>query len=256
MRTAFRALLAAGVAGTLMIGAGPVRAADAFTPEQKAALGQVIRDYLIQNPEVLDEAMAALEKKRSEQAEAQQNEIITNKAAQLLNSPHQVVLGNPAGKVTVVEFFDYNCGYCKRALPDMVSLLDQDKDLRFVLKEFPVLGPGSVEAAHVAAAVNVVAPDKYFEFHKKLLGGRGEANKARALEAAGAVGIDTAKVEAAMKAPEVQTALEESFTLANGLGLTGTPSYVVGQKVIPGAIGMPKLKERITEVRACLPKAC
>ncbi|WP_407050909.1 DsbA family protein [Methyloraptor flagellatus] len=256
MRKTLKTILAAGVAGSLLFGAASAGAAESFTAAQKEELGQIIKQYLLENPEILDEAMSALEKKRADQAQAQQSRTIAEKASLLLNSPRQVVLGNPKGDVTVVEFFDYNCGYCKRAMPDMLALLEQDKNLRFVLKEFPVLGQGSVEAAHVATAVNKLAPEKYLDFHKKLLSARGEANKARAMEAAVAVGLDAAKIEAEMKSAEVQASLEEGFGLANGLGLTGTPSYVIGQQVIPGAIGMPKLKDRIAEVRGCLPKQC
>ena len=233
------------------VAGAPTRAADAnLTPTQKAQFEAVIRDYIIAHPEIIEEALGALEKKRTEEASVKQSRTITERADLLFDSKRQIVLGNPKGKVTVVEFFDYNCGYCKRALTDMTTLIDQDQDLRFVLKEFPVLGQGSMEAAQVAVAVALVARDKYGEFHKKLLGGRGEANRARALDAAEAVGIERKKVEGELANPEIGATIEESYGLANGLGLTGTPSYVVGKQVIPGAIGLEKLKAQITEARA------
>ena len=158
----------------------------------------------------------------------------------MFTSPRQVTLGNPQGDVTVVEFFDYNCGYCKRAMTDMVELIKNDPKLKFVLKEFPVLGEGSVQAAQVAVAVRMQdkTGKKYLEFHQKLLGGRGQADKARALAVAKEVGMDMARLEKDMASDEVKATLEESFKLAEALGLNGTPSYVVGADVVIGAVGL------------------
>src|SRR5206468_10930162 len=143
----------------------------------------------------------------------------------------QVTLGNPQGDVTVVEFFDYNCGYCKRAMADMFDLLKGDGKLKFVLKEFPVLGEGSIQAAQVAAAVRMQdkTGKKYLEFHQKLLGGRGQADKARAMAVAKEVGLDTARIEKDMKSEEATAAINESMKLAEALGINGTPSYVIGK---------------------------
>ena len=161
------------------------------------------------------------------------------------------MLGNPDGKVTMVEFFDYNCAYCKRALPDMMSLLKSDPDLKFVLKEFPVLGPGSVEAAHVAVAARMQDPSgkKYIEFHQKLLGGRGPADKARALAVAKDVGFDVARIEKDMNSDEVKDTIDEDMKLADELGVSGTPSYVVGDQVVVGAVGLDELREKIKDLR-------
>jgi protein-disulfide isomerase len=161
------------------------------------------------------------------------------------------VLGNPKGDVTMVEFFDYNCGYCKRAMGDMLTLLKTDPHLKVVLKEFPVLGPGSVEAAKVAVAVRMQdkTGKKYLEFHTKLLGGRGEANGARALAVAKEVGLDMNQLQKDMASDEVKTTLNEDFKLAEALGLNGTPSYVVGQNVVVGAVGLDALKEKINTSR-------
>ena len=155
-----------------------------------------------------------------------------------------MVLGNPQGNVTVVEFFDYNCGFCKRALPDMMTLLKTNPNLKFVLKEFPVLGPGSVEAAHVAVAARMQDPTgkKYIEFHQKLLGGRGPADKARALAVAKEVGFDMTRLEKDMNSDEVKTTIDEDMKLADSLGVSGTPTYVVGDEVVVGAVGLDELK--------------
>jgi protein-disulfide isomerase len=173
----------------------------------------------------------------------------------LFSSPRQVVLGNPAGNVTFVEFFDYNCGYCKRAMDDMLTLLKNDPKLKVVLKEFPVLGPGSVEAARVAVAVRMQdkTGKKYLEFHQKLLGGRGPADQARALAAAKDAGLDMARIEKDMASDEVKATIEESFKLADALGLNGTPSYVVGNDVVVGAVGLNSLKEKVNAARCGKP---
>jgi protein-disulfide isomerase len=176
---------------------------------------------------------------------------IKDNNATIFNSTHQVVLGNPQGNVTMVEFFDYNCAFCKRALPDMMSLLKADPNLKFVLKEFPVLGPGSVEAAHVAIAARMQDPtgNKYIEFHQKLLGGRGEADKAHALAVAKEVGFDMARLEKDMDSDEVKQTIDEDMKLADALGVNGTPSYVVGDEVVVGAVGIDELKAKIQAER-------
>ncbi|HMA55462.1 MAG TPA: DsbA family protein, partial [Pseudolabrys sp.] len=163
----------------------------------------------------------------------------------------QVVLGNPDGNVTFVEFFDYNCGYCKRAMDDMLTLLKDDPKLKVVLKEFPVLGPGSVEAAQVAVAVRMQdkTGKKYLEFHRKLLGGRGQADKARALAVAKEIGLDMARLDKDIGSPEVKVTLQESFKLAEALGLNGTPSYVIGENVVVGAVGIDALREKVNTSR-------
>lgn len=222
----------------------------------RAAIEAIVHQYLVQHPEVLEEAMAALEKKQTAAAAENQAKVLAEKASVLFDSPRQMVLGNPKGDVTMVEFFDYNCGYCKRALPDMMALLDRDKNLRIVLKEFPVLGPGSVEAAKVAVAVARVAPDKYLDFHKRLLGGRGEANRARALEAANSAGVDSNALDRMLTDGEIGATLEEVYGLANGLGLNGTPSYVIGSKLVPGAVGVGRLEQEIASARCTATGKC
>src|ERR1700733_7115784 len=155
--------------------------AQTFSTDQRHEIESIVKDYLVQHPEVLQDAMDALDKQQK-QADADKARVtIKDNNATIFNSPHQVVLGNPQGSQTMVEFFDYNCGFCKPALPDMMSPPKPAPDLKFVLKEFPVLGPGSVEAAHVAVAARMQDPTgkKYIEFHQKLLGGRGPADKAR-----------------------------------------------------------------------------
>jgi len=237
-------------AAALALIALPAAAQD-FSATQRSEIEKIIKDYLIKHPEVLQEAMAELEKKQQLAETEKARSAIKNHSDALFNSPRQVVLGNPQGDVTFVEFFDYNCGYCKRAMADMFDLLKTDPKLKVVLKEFPVLGPGSVEAAKVAVAVRMQDPGgkKYMAFHRELLGGRGQADKARALAAAKDAGIDMTRLDKDMASDEVKKTLETNLKLAEKLGLNGTPSYVIGSNVVVGAVGLDKLKENINTAR-------
>jgi protein-disulfide isomerase len=230
--------------------AAPARA-QSFTGEQRSEIERIIKDYLMSHPELLQEVMNELEKRQAQVEAEKHRAAVAENSAAIFSSPRQVTLGNPQGDVTVVEFFDYNCSYCKRAMINMLELLKNDGKLKFVLKEFPVLGDGSVQAAQVAAAVRMQdkTGKKYLEFHQKLLSGRGQADKARALAAAKEVGLDIAKIEKDMASDEVKATLEESFKLAEALGLNGTPSYVVGKDVVVGAVGLNTLKEKVNAAR-------
>src|SRR6516164_8150663 len=171
--------------------------AQSFSADQREEIGHIVKDYLVAHPEVIQDVMAELEKRQqSAEAEKHREAVVENKAT-IFSSPHQVVLGNPQGNVTMVEFCDYNCGFCKRALGDMLDLIKSDSNLKFVLKEFPVLGEGAVEAARVAVAARMqdTTGKKYIEFHQKLLGSRGAADKMRALAVAKEVGFDMARIE-------------------------------------------------------------
>ena len=249
-------LVPGALAGLLALGMTPAAQAASFDSAQRSEIERIIHDYLVEHPEVLQEAIDSLEKKRNEAQSAAQKQAMEQNRDKLFDSPRQVVLGNPQGDVTMVEFFDYNCGYCRRALSDMLELIRTDPKLRVVLKEFPVLGPGSTEAAKVSIALKRQGIDKYLAFHQKLLGDRGEANEQRALDAAKSVGADMARLKKDMADAEVQATLEESFKLANALGLTGTPSYVIGQEVVPGAVGAATLKEKVGEARAACGATC
>ncbi|MDR6660910.1 DsbA family protein [Tardiphaga sp. 20_F10_N6_6] len=250
----FRFLASAGPALALALalcGAPAVASAQTFNDAQRGEIQKIIKDYLITHPEILEEVSAELTKRQA-QAEAEKHQAaIAANANTIFNSPRGVVVGNKDGDVTFVEFFDYNCGYCKRAMDDMVGIMKNDPKLKVVLKEFPVLGPGSVEAAQVAVAVRMQDPTgkKYLDFHQKLLSGRGQADKARALAAAKEAGLDVARLEKDMASPEVRATIEENFKLAESMGMNGTPSYVIGKQVIIGAVGADALKEKINQAR-------
>jgi protein-disulfide isomerase len=241
--------------GLLLVGLPAAGMADEFAGPQRAEIERIVREYLVAHPEVLQEAMTELEKRQSAAETEKHDAAVKEFSKPLFNSANQVVLGNPQGNVTMVEFFDYNCGYCKRAMDDMTDLLKNDPNLKVVLKEFPVLGPGSVEAAQVATAARMQdrTGKKYLDFHLRLLGGRGQANKARALAVAKEVGFDMARIEKDMDSAEAKASIQESFKLAEALGLNGTPSYVVGKDIMIGAVGLPALKEKISTARCGKP---
>jgi len=223
----------------------------------RAEIEAIVKDYLLRNPEVLRDALIELEKRGKAEEEAQRARAVTELGPKIFNSPRQVVVGNPQGKVTLVEFFDYNCGYCKRALEDLASLMKKNADLRVVLKEFPVLGPGSIEAAQVAHAFRMQANgEKYWTFHQKLLSTRGQVGKAQALAAAKDAGADMTRLNRDLESDEIRAGLAEAMQIADALGLSGTPSYVIGEEVVVGAVGADDLQKRIDAMRKCGRASC
>jgi protein-disulfide isomerase len=232
----------------LALAAAPQAAsAQSFSDTQRGDIEKIVREYLIKHPEVLEEAMNELTKRQAAaESEKHQASIAQNSDA-IFNSPRGVTIGNKDGDVTFVEFFDYNCGYCKRAMTDMLDLMKADPKLKVVLKEFPVLSQGSVEAAQVGVAMRMQDPTgkKYLDFHQKLLSGRGAADKTRAMAVAKEAGADMAKLEKDLASAEVRATLEENMKLAESLGMNGTPSYVIGKQVVVGAVGAESLKEKI-----------
>jgi protein-disulfide isomerase len=234
------ALLALALCG------GPFAAsAESFSDSQRGEIETIIKNYLLAHPEVLEDATNELNKRKTEADEKKHQATIAENAETIYNSPRGVTLGNKDGDVTFVEFFDYNCGYCKRAMADMLDLLKNDPKLKVVLKEFPVLSEGSVEAARVAIAVRMQDPNKYLDFHQKLLGGRGPADKARAMAAAKDAGLDMARIEKDLASPEIKATINENVKLAEDMDMNGTPSYVIGKQIVIGAVGLDGLKEKI-----------
>ncbi len=226
-------------------------------PPELDAFEQRVRAYLLENPEVIMEALGVLqERQRAAEAENLRQAIGAHRA-ELLNDPASPVGGNPAGDVTVVEFFDYNCGYCKKALADVQTLMKSDPKLRVVLKDFPVLGPDSVEASRVALAVkNQLQSPKLFDYHVKVMETRGRVNGERALAVAKEMGADLARLQRDMEAAEVKTALATNVELGDKLGLTGTPAFVIGEEVISGAVGLEPLRKIVAATRQCGKAVC
>ena len=247
---------AAALAATLLMPPTLAHAAE-FSAAQKNEIGAVVKEYLLANPEVLRDALAELDKRQKSDELAARQKVVSDQAGLLFSSVNQATLGNLKGGVTIVEFFDYNCGYCKRSLDDMAKLMKADPNLKVVLKDFPVLGPGSVEAAHVATALrNQFKGDKFWDFHQKLLGTRGQIAKAQALAAAKDLGADMDRLEKDMAAPAIKESLQEVALLADQLNLTGTPSFVIGQDVVVGAIPYEEMKSKVDNVHKCGKVAC
>ena len=229
----------------------------AFTDAQRQAIEAIVKDYLIKNPDVLQEAIAEGEKRQLETQRLAQAAALKESREALLNSPHDVVAGNPQGDITLVEFFDYNCGYCRKALSDLQTLIKTDPKLRVVIKDFPVLGPESLEASQIALAVKQqVKGEKLFEFHQKLLESKGRVNGARALQVAKEMGLDVARLQKDAAGPEVKAALSENRGLGDKLGLSGTPAFVIGEEIIPGAVGVEPIRKTIADVRQCGHASC
>jgi protein-disulfide isomerase len=245
------------IAIALAVSAPAPASAQTFAPDQRSEIEKIVHEYLLSHPEVLQEAMAELEKRQNAEDAEKHLAAIKDHAPAIFSSPRQVNLGNPQGDVTMVEFFDYNCAFCKRAMSDMLDLMKGDPKLKVVLKEFPVLGEGSMQAAQVAVAVRMQdkTGKKYIDFHTKLLGGRGPADKARALAVAKEIGLDMARLDKDLQSDEVKQTLEENLKLAEGLGLNGTPSYVFPAEVVVGAVGLPALKGRVNTAR-CGKETC
>ncbi|GGA81547.1 DSBA oxidoreductase [Brucella endophytica] len=260
MKKAITITLASGLAGLaalfVAVQAGHVRlapeavaASTEAAPLDRAAVEQIVREYLIKNPEVMLEVQSALEAKQAAAARDGQREVIAANADKLFKASGDAVFGNPKGDITVVEFFDYNCGYCKHALPDMDALIKSDPNIRFVMKEFPILGPDSVKAHIVAQAFKALMPEKYLEFHRALLGNQGRATEDSTIALAVKLGADEAKLREKMKSPEITEVFQTNYQLANALNITGTPSYIIGNEVVPGAIGLEGLAQKIAEER-------
>ena len=253
---AFALTVAAPAAPAFAQNASVAAKQSSFDAKQTGDIETIVHDYLVQHPEVLLEALDALEAKRGTEQLATQKKAIGEVSPALFETPKDTVIGNPDGDVTVVEFFDYNCGYCKNALSDMEAMVKADPELRFVLKEIPVLGPQSVAASKVSLALRKVAPDKYAAFHQKLLGSRGMADEASALAVASSLGVDPKALKPLIDSSEVGAELSELGEMATTLSISGTPSYVVKDQVLAGAVGIDALKTAVSNVRQCGSATC
>jgi len=206
--------------------------ARAFSESQKKEIEAIIKDYLLANPEVLVEAQNALEAKMDKVQSERMAVAIKDNAAELYR-PAASPIVNATGDVPVIEFFDYNCGFCKKAFPEVAQLIDGDKKIRLILKEFPILAKGSEEASRVALAAKMQG--KYWEFHRAMLENPGQANEASALRVAERLGLDMARLKKDMLTPEVKKEIDATHALANKMGIQGTPHFIVGDRIIAGA---------------------
>jgi len=228
---------------------GKATTATAFTSEQRKDIEAIIKDYLLNNPEIMLEVQAALEVKMEKVQAEKTAAALKSHAAEIFRPQFSPVIGNAKGDVTIVEFFDYNCGYCKKALADVAQLVEQEKNVKVILKELPILAKGSEEAAKVALAAKMQG--KYWEFHRAMLTSPGQANEASALRVAEKVGLDVAKLKKDMSSAEVNKELEDTRALAEKLQVRGTPFFMIADRIIPGAPGdlLAQMTKLVAEVR-------
>ena len=238
------------LAALLALPAGPVSAAEALSAPQQEQIEAVVREYILKNPEVIVESLRGYEEKHRQATEEDAKKAIAANQDALEKNPTSPVAGNPQGDVTIVEFFDYRCGYCKKVLPSVQELLKTDRNVRMVFKEFPILGPDSVIAAQTALAVWKIAPAKYLPFHLALMESRGELDEGRVREIAKKVGLDVEKLEAAKADPEINATIERNHELARELQINGTPAFIVGGRLVPGAVDATTLREMVGTARA------
>lgn len=227
-------LLTLAVAAALPLGplAGPVHADSSLDEGRKKEIRKVVRDYLLQHPEVVVEALEEFRRRQEAARQAAAGRAIRSSREALLRNAADPVGGNPKGTATVVEFFDYNCGWCKRAYPHLLAAAKADGNIRIVFKEYPILAPSSRQAARAALAA--ARQGKYREMHDRLMRHRGALDEAKIMAIAERAGLDIPKLRADMAAHEIEAAIEANLELAGRLGIRGTPAFVIGDKVIPG----------------------
>lgn len=208
---------------------------------------ELVLETIRDNPEIVMEAVAILQSREAEAQAASQAEVLARERAALERDRNAPVLGNPEGDVTVVEFFDYNCPYCRRVKPEIEALLEADPNVRLVYREWPILGEGSVFAARAALAAR--EQGLYEQFHWAMMAMNGRANESSVLRIAEEVGLDVTQLRRDMEAPEVAEHIQTSMRLTQALGLNGTPSFVIGDALVPGIVDVDQLQTLVTDAR-------
>ena len=247
MRPLFPALLSA------LLLASPALAFDIenMTEAERAAFNQAVRDYLVANPDVLVESYATLQRQEEAAQADREKAVLAENHDAIFNDPNSWVGGNPEGDVTVVEFIDYRCGYCRKAWEEVDDLVTSDGNIRFVLKEFPILGEQSVLSSRFAIAVRMLhGDDAYRQTHDALLTLRADATPETLARLAGDLGLDPAPIAAKMDSDEVTAIIAENHRIANALEINGTPTFVVNGKVVHGYVPLEGMKQIVAEERA------
>jgi len=238
-----------GLALVGLLAAGRAGAEEpALTPAQERAVEAIVHDYLLAHPEVLVQALEGFQARQKAEEEARQRDALVAHRGLLVDDPDDPVLGNAAGDVTVVEFFDYRCPYCKRVTPGLMAAVKADGNVRLVMKEFPILGPESVIAARAALAAQ--RQGRYQALHVALMELKGEMTEAAILALAERAGLDVTRLQRDMKAEAIDQALRRNYELAEALGIGGTPAFVIGDTLVPGAMSMDDLRALIAKARA------
>ena len=221
--------------------------AQGFSPDQKKAIEDIVRAYILKNPEIIREAVEALQAKEQQSAEERRVEAIAKLKDELVSDPTSPVLGNPSGDVTVVEFFDYRCPYCKPTAPVVDQLVKEDGRIRRVMKEFPILGPESLFASRVALAAK--AQGKYEALHRLLIGAKGALDQDTVMKFAEKAGADMERLKRDMHAPVIDEVLKKNRDLAGALEITGTPAFIIGNEFVPGAAELDTFKAIVARAR-------
>jgi protein-disulfide isomerase len=231
-------------------------ASTGLSAAQRKEVEAIIKDYLVSNPEVMMEVQSALEAKMDKIQTERTALAIKQNATEIFRPSGSPVVGNAKGDVTVIEFFDYNCPYCKKAFHEVAQLIEKDKQVKLIVKEFPILSKGSEEAAKVALAAK--AQGKYWEFHRAVQEAQGQTNEAAALRIAEKLGLDMGRLRKDMASPDVKKEIDETRALAAKLGIQGTPHFLVGDRVIPGAPEnlLEQLQKTVMDVRKEGCKVC
>ena len=213
-----------------------------------ARIKELVYEAILENPAIIMEAVQLLEQRQQQDQQAAANSVLQNERDRLERDPNAIELGNPDGDVTVVEFFDYNCPYCRREMPHMEALIMADPNVRVIYREWPILGDGSVFAARAALAAR--NQGKYEEFHIAMMGMQGRAEEASVLRIAREVGLDINQLEQDMQSPEVDEHIQTSVELTGALGFNGTPSFVIGDALVPGFVESDVLADYVDAARA------
>lgn len=231
---------------TFLLFAAMPAAAD-FDGKDRKAIEEIVRQYLLDNPEIIFEAIETLREREQVAKEESQRRALKGSHAQIYDHPLSPQSGNPEGDVTIVEFFDYQCGYCKRVFPTLMQIVGEDKNVRVVWKELPILSPVSRFAARAAMAAD--RQGRYFDFHVALMDLKGRLTEQRVMETAEKTGLDMKKLIKDMAAPEIERYLDDTYALAEALGISGTPAFVIGDSLVPGAISAADMRALVTVAR-------
>lgn len=225
--------------------ASPVKAEN-FTKEQ---IEEIIRNYYIEHPDALMDAMIALKEYQVQESFQKNEKLIEAHRDKIFHNPDSPAIGPKDASVTLVEFYDYNCGACKIMFNTLITYMKENKDLRVVFKEYPIFGENSEYPARIALAVHRVAPEKYFDFYKELMGYQGRVTPAVADNALDKLGLDKEKVKKEAGSKEVATALADVRQLAQTLGATGTPMLVLNSEIIPHALDVDTLRDKVDAIK-------
>lgn len=236
-------LSAIALAATLAAAPAAADEAEGFSELERTEIERLVRDYILNNPEIILEAVNRLQARQEAEQKARRQAALKQNADKLYADPRAPTHGPADAPVALVEFFDYQCGYCKKILPDMVTLAESRDDLRIVFKEFPILGPLSEVAARAALAAD--KQGAYFDYHRAIMGLRGQLTEQRLYDEAAALGLDVERLKADMADPAIAAYLESNRQLAQTLGVTGTPALVIGDELIPGAISYEQMVQLI-----------